>query len=405
MPVCPHFPICPGCPYAGMDYPEQLRRKQARLVAALGTAPALRSARVEPFAGSPRPFGYRNQAKLVFRARRSRGRGGRPAVVLGVYRPGTHSVVPAERCPVHVPRLRPLLARLRSEVEALGIPIYDERSREGALRYALARWSSLLGSTHLTLVSAIDHPPQLGALVSRLRRAHPELGAAFLCVNPTPGNTLLSPDIRRLFGPPTLRERYGRIVLEIRPDAFLQANTAVAARIYATAITWLAPRPEELAVDLYCGTGALALHLAGRAGRVLGLESAPAAVASARSNAERLGFGTAIFREGDAAELTSVVRREGVDRPDLAVVNPPRRGLARSVVDALVELRPERIAYVSCEPETLARDLALFAEREYPTERVRGFDMLPQTPHVEALALIRRVTSGSRGLPSAAGSR
>jgi 23S rRNA (uracil1939-C5)-methyltransferase len=401
MASCPHFPACVGCPYAGVPYPEQLRRKERALADALAGEPALAGHAAEPIFGSPRALGYRNQAKLVFRARRRRG-SPRPEVVLGVYRPGTHSVVPAERCPVHVPALRPILAGLRSLDEELEIPIFDERTREGSLRYALARWSGLTRQVQLTIVSAAPRPPRLERLVASLRRAHRELGAAFLCVNPTPGNTILSPDVRRLFGPPALAERYGSVVLEARPDAFLQANTAVAASLYATAVKWLAPRREDTALDLYCGTGALALHLAARAGRVVGIESAPAAVASARANAARLRVPHAVFAAGDAAEVESIARQAGCTTPSLVAVNPPRRGLAAAVVDALARLAPRRIAYVSCDPRTLARDLALFAARGYRTERLRAFDMLPQTPHVEALALL---TSGSPGRPSGADSR
>jgi 23S rRNA (uracil1939-C5)-methyltransferase len=395
--------MCPGCPFAGVPYPEQLRRKQAALAAAFAAEPALAAVPIETIAGSPRSLGYRNQAKLVFRTRR-RG-GGEREVVLGVYRPGTHSVVPAERCPVHTPRLQPLLADLRSQVEALGIPIFDERTREGSLRYALARWSSFGRAVHLTLVAATPRPLHLDRLIAQLRKRHPDLAAAFLCVNPTPGNTLLSADVRRLFGPPALAERYGNVVLEGRPEAFVQANTPVAALLYATAVRWLAPTPEDTAADLYCGAGALALHLAGRVRHVLGIESTPAAVAAARGNAARLGATNAVFHAGDAAALERIARAESLPMPTLVVVNPPRRGLTAEARAAIARVAPRRLAYVSCDPETLARDLARLADDGYATRRVRAFDMLPQTPHVEALALAVRVTSESRDLPCEGDSR
>jgi 23S rRNA (uracil1939-C5)-methyltransferase len=385
----------------GLGYAEQLRRKQASLADALAGEPGLAAPRIDRIAGSSRPFGYRNQAKLVFRSRRRRG-SPRGEVVLGVYRPGTHSVLPAERCAVHVPGLRSLLAALREQVERLEIPIFDERHREGSLRYALARWSELTGRAQLMLVAATPEPPRLERLVAALRRDQPKLGAAFLCVNPTPGNTLLSADVRRLFGPPALAERFGPIVIEARPDAFLQANTSVASYLYATALRWLSPSPEDVVVDLFCGAGALALQLAGRAGRVLGIENAPAAIASARANAKRLGLRNARFAAGDAAAVEAIAGLEGLGSPSLITANPPRRGLGAALVDAIVRIAPQRIVYVSCEPRTLASDLARFAERGYRAERLRPFDMLPQTPHVETLALL---TSASPGRPSAGGSR
>jgi 23S rRNA (uracil1939-C5)-methyltransferase len=387
---CPHFPRCVGCPLVGTPYGEQLRAKDAALRDALeraGVAPA----RQEEPVGSPRALGYRIHAKLVFRARRAPS-GGRE-VVLGVYRPGTHSVAPADGCAVHHRLLQPILATLRTEVERLAIPIFDERVRTGALRYALARASTAHGVVHLTLVSAVADPPGLRELLARLRRAHPALGAAFLCVNPTPGNALLSADLRRLFGPPALLERFGDLELESRPDAFLQANAAVAARLYATVRAWLAPRPDDAALDLYCGVGAIALHLAPLVRRVLGVEGQASAVACAAASARRARARNADFVAAQAEGALRVVAQRDL-RPTLVALNPPRKGLAPAVIDLVAGLAPRRIAYVSCDPRTLARDLALLVARGYRVERARAFDMLPQTPHVEAVALLVRPSDG-----------
>lgn len=386
---CAHFPRCVGCPLVGEAYTAQLAAKGERLRAALAAHPALAEARVDEPAGSPAAFGYRNQAKLVFRSRLVPPSG--REVLLGVYRPGTHSVLPAESCIVHHRLLQPVLRDLRGEVERLGVPIFDERNRSGALRYALARASTARGEVHLTLVSAIADPPHLDELVRRLRRAHRELTATFLCVNPTPGNVLLSEDIRLLHGRPALVERFGDLELESRPDAFLQANSAVAARIYATVRRWLAPGPSDVALDLYCGIGALALNLSPHVARVIGIESQASAVACATANARRAGAPNATFVVAPAEDAARVLAEHtAAGAVTLATVNPPRKGLSAAVLAALVEQAPRRIAYVSCDPTTLARDLAAFAARGYAIERVRAFDMMPQTPHVEAVALLTR---------------
>ncbi|MFN8601398.1 MAG: 23S rRNA (uracil(1939)-C(5))-methyltransferase RlmD [Candidatus Binatia bacterium] len=386
---CAHFPQCIGCPLVGTPYPAQLEGKGERLRAALAAHPELSEVRVEPPAGSPGAFGYRNQAKLVFRSRLVRETGKRE-VLLGVYKPGTHSVVPADACIVHHRLLQPVLRGLRAEVERLAIPIFDERSRQGALRYALVRASTARGEVHLTLVSAVADPPQLGELIRRLRRAHRELTAAFLCVNPTPGNAILSDDVRLLFGRPALIERFGDLDLESRPDAFLQANSAVAARIYATARRWLEPAADDVALDLYCGVGALALHVAPDVARVIGIESQASAVACATSNARRAGAANAAFVAAPAEDAPRVLAEAGIGAVTLASVNPPRKGMSAAVLATLADCAPRRILYVSCDPVTLARDLALLARRGYRTTRVRGFDMMPQTPHVEAVALLVR---------------
>lgn len=386
---CAHFPLCIGCPLVGTPYPAQLDRKGERLRAALAVHPELRDVRIDPPAGSPSAFGYRNQAKLVFRSRLVRATG-RREVLLGVYRPGTHSVLPADACIVHHRLLQPVLRGLRAEVERLGVPIFDERSRQGALRYALARASTARGEVHLTLVSAVADPPQLDELVRRLRRAHRELTAVFLCVNPTPGNAILSDDVRLLFGRPALVERFGELELESRPDAFLQANSAVAARIYATARRWLAPAADDVALDLYCGVGALALHVAPDVAHVVGIESQASAVACAAANARRAGAANAHFVVAPAEDAPRVLRELAVGAVTIATVNPPRKGLSVAVLATLADCAPRRILYVSCDPGTLARDLAALAGRGYRTTRVRAFDMMPQTPHVEAVALLVR---------------
>jgi len=385
---CAHFPRCVGCPLVGDAYPAQLAAKGERLRSALAAHPALASIRIDEPAGSPAAFGYRNQAKLVFRSRIVPP--ARREVLLGVYRPGTHSVLPAESCIVHHRLLQPVLRDLRSEVERLGIPIFDERNRSGALRYALVRASTARGEVHLTLVSAVADPPQLDELVRRLRRAHRELSATFLCVNPTPGNVLLSDDMRLLHGRPALVERFGDLELESRPDAFLQANSAVAARIYATVRRWLAPAPGDVALDLYCGVGALALNLAPHVARVIGIESQASAVACASANARRAAAANATFVVAPAEDAARVLAEHHASPVTIATVNPPRKGLSAAVLAALAEQAPRRIAYVSCDPGTLARDLAALAGRGYATERVRAFDMMPQTPHVEAVALLTR---------------
>jgi len=388
--ACTHFPDCVGCPLVGSTYGEQLRGKEETLRAELGRWPSLAQVAPERIFGSPLPFGYRNQAKLVLRRRRTRD--GRSEVVLGVYRPGTHSVVPAERCRVHDRRLLPFLVGLRARIEESGLPIFDERRRDGALRYALARISTESGAIHLTLVSAVADLPGLDRLVDRLRRDEPRLEAAFLCVNPTPGNAILSPDVRRLFGPKALLERFGRLVLESRPDAFVQANPGVATRIYADAERWLEPAAGDAVLDLFGGVGAFGLALAPRVGRVLGIETSGAAVACANGNAKRAHLRHVTYVSAPAESAVAIARDHGLVPAAggrlLVVANPPRAGLSEAVRRAIVELGPARLLYLSCNPATLARDLDALAASGLAVRRMRPFDMLPQTPHVEVLTLL-----------------
>lgn len=298
--------------------------------------------------------------------------------------------MPAESCSVHDRILQPFLQDLRARVEEIGVPIFDERRRAGDLRYALARSSRLSGKIHLTLVSARARPPWLTALLRGLRRNHPSLESAFLCTNPTPGNALLTQDIRTLFGPPALLERLGGHLLESQPDAFLQANPEVATNIYRAAARALEAPEGAKILDLYCGVGAVGISVARPGDRILGIESSPSAVACARRNARRARLRTARFVAASAEGVRKLAAQHGLHQPDVVLVNPPRKGLGVAVTKHIAELRPEQVLYISCDPTTLARDLSVFASRGYRLERVQAFDMLPQTPHVEALAVLSR---------------
>lgn len=388
---CKHFPSCVGCPWVDRPYGQQLAEKQERLRLALTAESGLGRFRLADPSGSPHRFGYRNHAKLVFRSRRvSQGH----ETLLGVYRPGTHSVMPADGCSVHDRLLQPFLEDLRTLVEEQGIPIFDERRRAGDLRYALARSSRLRGAIHLTLVAAHARPRWLGGLVRALRRRHDALESAFLCTNPTPGNVLLTGDIRPLFGPPSLLERLGGKVLESRPDAFLQANPEVATNLYRAAARALQAPERAKILDLYCGVGAVGISLARPGDRILGVEASASAVGCARRNAKRARLRGARFVAASADATRRVAAENGFSDPDVVVVNPPRKGLGLSVVKQITELRPAQVLYVSCDPNTLARDLGAFVARGYKLERAQAFDMLPQTPHVEALAVLSRRDGG-----------
>ena len=386
---CRHFPACVGCPGMGRSYTKQLTAKHERVLGMIREATEIGDVQFLSPVGSPRQTGYRNHAKLVFRHRRNR-ESHEQELILGVYKPTTHSVMPAESCIVHHRRIQPLLRSLLEEVQALEISIYDERTRQGALRYALARTSDHAGLTHLTLVSATDKIAKLNTLVLRLQHRHRELESVFLCVNDSSGNNLLSPDIRQIKGPPALREKFGDLVLESRAGAFLQANTEVASRIYSTAAKWLNVWAADGVVDLYCGVGALGLSSINQNTRLLGIEASEAAIECAQANAKRLKRHRAEFVAGPAENVLEIATGKGFLEPSALIINPPRKGLSRAAGEAIVKLGPRKILYVSCEPETLVRDLKAFAAEGWATRRVRVYDMLPQTPHVEVMALLER---------------
>ncbi|MCC6847739.1 MAG: 23S rRNA (uracil(1939)-C(5))-methyltransferase RlmD [Deltaproteobacteria bacterium] len=374
---CPHWPGCVGCPWVGRPYEDQLASKHHRVVAALAAAlPDAVVAAVDPVVPTSEPSGYRVQAKLVV--------GSVPAgVVLGLYAPGTHRIVDASGCPLHDPLLRRAIPALRAALERERVPIHGQ-GRTG-LRYALLRASVAEERLLVTLVSSRAPLSQATRVARRLRRTVP-LAGLLVNENRTSGNVILGARTEAVFGERALRERYGEVVIAAGPTAFVQANTRMAARIYGAIAEAAAVAADTRVVDLYCGVGGIALTLARTAGTVVGVEEVAAAVAAARANAARAGATHVRFVAGRVEEALG-----GLTEPvDVVTMNPPRKGAGAAVARAVAALAPRRILYLSCHPESFARDAAVLADGGFTLARVRPFDLLPQTEHVEVLGIFVR---------------
>jgi 23S rRNA (uracil1939-C5)-methyltransferase len=378
---CAHFPDCVGCALIGTPYGRQLQRKREAVRAAFSSHAALAHLAVPEPIGSPKAFGYRNQAKLVAR-RTQRG------LLLGMYRPGTHKVVDIGRCPVHDPLIARVLEALRRLLEGQQVPTYDERSGHGWLRYVVVRSSGWQRSAQVILVvrdRSFAGERQLVRGIMRVRG----VTSVVLGLNPHPGNAIFGERFVAAAGKDALIERVGPLRLKTRAGAFLQANVGVARRLYEHVLRWADPHPGETCVDLYCGVGAISFNLATRAERVFGIEESPIAVLDAKENIRLNGFHNVRFLAGPAAvQLSDLAPR--LERVDLITLNPPRKGADEPTRLAITACGAPRIVYVSCDPSTLARDLSWFAAHGYETEAVQPFDLLPQTDHVECVALLRR---------------
>ncbi len=392
-PTCPHAPDCVGCPLFGLPYGEQLRRKHRQVTAAFAAYPRLADVVVPAPIGSPRLFGYRNQAKLV--ARRTR-RG----LLLGIYRPGTHEVVDISACPVHDPRITAALRQIRQGLDDLAAPVYEERSGSGWLRYVVVRSSAWRRAVELILVVRDRAWAGERALVRRLRGAR-GVASVVLNVNPSPGNAIFGTQFIAMPTDAALLERVGALSLRSRAGDFLQANLGVARRVYDCVARFADPAPEETAVDLYAGVGAISFRLAARAKFVLGVEASARAVIDAKLNIRLNGFHNVRFAAAPAAEGLAKAHAT-LGRVDLITLNPPRQGADAATRAAIVAAAPRRIVYVSCAPSTLARDLDWFVAHGMRAVAVQPYDMLPQTEHVECVALLH---TGERGPDDPTGSK
>jgi len=381
--TCPHFPACVGCPWIGHPYAEQLAAKRGRVVEALAAAlpPAARP-HVAPVVPAPARTGYRVQVKLVVHAARD-------GPLLGLYHPGTHRVADVTRCPLHERSITGALPVIRHALAAEAVPIHGA-GRDG-VRYLLVRASLHERRLLVTLVSSRVPLPGAARLARRLRAELP-LAGLLLNENPSAGNVILGPVTHHLWGEATLRERYGDLVLAAGPTAFVQANTRMAARIYADLAGAAALRGHERVLDLYCGVGGVALTLAAGAAAVLGIEEVEAAVACARDNARRNRLRNANFEAGRVEELPA-----SAGSIDLVTLNPPRKGCGEAVARRLLALAAPRILYLSCAPASFARDAAALISGGYQLLGIRPYDLMPQTDHVELLGSFARRAGGIQG--------
>lgn len=384
-PPCPHYPDCHGCPFIGIPYEQQLDKKQAQVAAAFADYASLRSVSIPTPVASPYRFGYRTRVKLAVQRIK-----GKP--VIGLYRPESHRVIDASACPVHPRPVNALVRTLKQLIETLGITPYDERHDIGQLRYLDIRYSFWQRRLLLTLVTRHMDFPQVRDLTRELRRHCPQLLGVVQNINDTPGregNSIWGHRFHPLRGRDSLIERMGHLQLHSPADAFTQINPPVADQLYQTVLEWVELSKERIALDLYCGTGPIALYLAGQASLVIGIDDNTRAIRVAKENARRNGYHNTRFFAGDAARQLRQTASQ-LARVDCIVVNPPRAGLSSHAFTALEAVAAPRLAYVSCEPLSLARDLDHLGQAGYRVAKVQPFDMFPQTDKVETLVLLDR---------------
>jgi len=377
-PRCPVFYTCGGCQLQHIAYDEQLRLKRRLVFDALERIGRLRGVEVEPVVPT-RPWYYRN--KSAFPLAQEGGR-----VIAGYYAPGTHDVVDTDQCYIQHRTNNLIMREAKRLVQELGIEVYREDTRRGVIRHLVCRVSEKTAEALVTVVVTSRYFPGKDDLIRQLTEAVPDLASVYLNVNTSEDNVILGDEYLHVHGSPRIREELLGLSFELGPASFFQVNPTATELVYETVLDLVRPRRHEVVLDLYCGIGTIGLSLAGYCHRVVGVESVPPAVEDARSNAARNEVENASFLRATAEDALEDLGF----RPDVVVLDPPRRGLTRRVVDALTALAPDRIFYVSCNPVTLARDLAQLCRAGYTLGPVRPVDMFPQTYHVECVVLLEK---------------
>jgi len=381
-PACPAAGVCGGCALQHWEYAAQAAWKEEAVRQALKRIAGLERVPVLPILAMERPFGYRNKAQYPVGLRDGR-------VVVGFYRRRSHEIVPTDDCLIQHPLAVAVARAARDGLEKLGISVYDEATHTGFARHLVVRVSFSREEVMAILVTRERAFPQAEAWVDELRRRVPGLVSVVQNINPARTNVIMGEESLVLWGKDHLVESLGRRQFIISPNSFFQVNPVQARRLYELVAEYAELCPGDVLWDVYCGTGSIGIYVAGDGVRLRGVERVAAAVEDARQNARRNGLEDARFEVGTAEEVLPRWMNEE-ERADVVVLDPPRSGCDAVTLDAVVACEPRRIVYVSCNPATLARDLAHLTGKGYRVVKVQPVDMFPHTPHVECVALVTR---------------
>ncbi|HHU76445.1 MAG TPA: 23S rRNA (uracil(1939)-C(5))-methyltransferase RlmD [Firmicutes bacterium] len=380
---CRHFASCGGCQFQHLHYREQLHYKREIVAGTLRRLGGL-AIDVLPVLGMKDPWHYRNKAQFPLGMEGKKLRA-------GFYKKKTHQIVDLQNCPIQHPLINRTFGIARALVEKMGIPIYNEKTHWGFLRHLVVRVSGSTGEVLVIPVTNGRDFPQGPAFAKALSARIPSLAGVVQNINTRRGNYIIGTENIILWGKSYITERLGDISYLISPGSFFQVNSSQAEVLFRQVEKYAALSGSETVYDLYCGTGTIALYLSRRVAKVIGIESFAPAVEDARKNARLNGVSNAEFFAGPAEEFFPQFVGQG-HRPDIVIVDPPRKGCSEKLLTTLADAKPKRLIYVSCNPSTLARDLRFLQDKGYTIHSpVQPVDMFPQTSHVECVIEIQKV--------------
>lgn len=381
-PECTLAGKCGGCAFSHLSYDAELREKEQRVRDSFSRIGGMEVS-LSPIVASPETFRYRNKAQFPV--------SGTPGnLTAGFYAPRSHRVVPCDDCLLQPVRTKDVLKAVLHYANEEKLSAYDELSGKGLLRHIFIREGADGGLCVMSVINgnALPHVEKLITSLNELCLGAPL--SLMLNINRTRGNVILGKECVSLYGPPYLEDTLCGLRFRISPLSFYQINHAQCESLYRKAAEYADLSGDEVLCDLYCGVGTIGLTMAKKARRLIGVEVVAAAVEDAKENARQNGIENAEFLCGTAETLAAKLALRG-EHPDVCIIDPPRSGCDSSLMDALSALSPKRIVYISCDPATLARDVALLTERGFLLKAATPFDMFPRAAHVETVVLMSRV--------------
>jgi 23S rRNA (uracil1939-C5)-methyltransferase len=376
-PACSLYQKCGGCQLQHLSYPAQLAAKRQQVVDAVTRIGKITDVDIKPTLGAADPWYYRNKMQFPVGLVNNE-------IAIGCFEQGTHRIVHTENCLIQHKANNVIAQQVRIVLSQLGIASYDERTGQGVVRHVLGRVGTASDEVMVVLVTATNELPHKAQVIAQLQAKIPGLVSIVQNINNKNTNIIMGNRTITLWGKDTITDSLGDFNFNISARSFFQVNTLQANVLYDKAVEYAALTGTETVIDAYCGTGTITLFLARKAKKVIGIEIVEPAIKDANENAKRNGVSNVEFIVGDATAIMPDLYKKGV-RPDAIVVDPPRAGCERTVLESFVNMQPDRIVYVSCNPASLARDLAILAEYGYKAREIQPVDMFPQTFHVEVV--------------------
>lgn len=374
---CPYYKKCGGCHLQNMTYEEQLKYKQIKCIKLLG-----KFCRVKEVIGMEEPTHYRCKVQAAF----SKDKTG---IISGVYQSSTHKIVPIDSCLIEDSKADEIIVTIRKLLKSFKLKPFDENEMTGFLRHVLIRKGYYTGQIMVVLVTGSSVFPSKRSFINALLQRHPEITTIVQNINNKFTSLVLGEQNITLYGDGYIEDTIFDKVFRISPRSFYQVNPVMTTVLYGKALEYMELTGNETVIDAYCGTGTIGMLASSGAKKVIGVELNADAVKDAKFNAKRNNIENIEFYTADASDFMVEMAKAG-EKADVVIMDPPRAGSDERFMSSVVTLSPKRVVYVSCNPETLARDLKYFIKNGYNVKKIQPVDMFPHTNHVESVVLLIR---------------
>lgn len=376
---CPLYKKCGGCQIQNLSYEKQLEFKMKKVVGLIG-----RFHHVEDIIGMDNPYHYRNKVQAAF------GRDKQNRIISGVYQSSTHKIVPVDDCLIEDKKADEIIVSIRKLIKSFKIKTFDDNKMTGFLRHVLVKRGFSSGEIMVVLVTGEEQFKSKRSFINALLQRHPDITTIVQNINNRRTSLVLGNKSIVLYGEGTIKEQLCGYTFSISPKAFYQINPVQTEILYNKAMEFAEISKDDIVIDAYCGTGTIGIIASKYAGRVIGVELNKDAVRDAKNNAKLNGIKNIDFVCADAGKYMVGLAEENL-KADVVIMDPPRAGSDINFLKSVAKLSPKKVVYISCNPETLKRDLTYLSKNKYKIRKIQPVDMFPHTEHVECVVLMSRV--------------